>query len=132
MKPTRHYHQLKKPCGNCPFRKEGAIELREGRLSGIINDLEKDDFHSFPCHKTVTASDYQEEDDLDAVDTQIDDKAQMCAGAAIYLLKQQLPTVSMRVASSFGILNFDDLMKHSELVIDSPPKASKRVRRNRD
>lgn len=32
------------PCGNCPFRKEGAIKLRPGRLKGIIRDILSDEY----------------------------------------------------------------------------------------
>ncbi|HBX5175140.1 TPA: hypothetical protein MH391_21585 [Klebsiella pneumoniae] len=39
-KPKQENHlRLKKPCANCPFKKEGAIELAPGRLEGIINDI---------------------------------------------------------------------------------------------
>ncbi|MGD8106380.1 hypothetical protein ACQE32_06885 [Pantoea sp. FN0302] len=47
------YFALKKPCANCPFLKEGGIELNEGRLDGIKSDLIKNSFASFACHKTI-------------------------------------------------------------------------------
>lgn len=44
--------KMKKPCENCPFRKEGSIDLMPGRLPGIIETLE-DDHNFFQCHKTT-------------------------------------------------------------------------------
>ena len=38
----------KRPCSNCPFRADaGAIELRPGRLEGIVADLLQDDQQTF-------------------------------------------------------------------------------------
>lgn len=45
MKPAMF--RLKRPCENCPFLKEGAIELRPGRLQGIIDGLVNDDMSNF-------------------------------------------------------------------------------------
>ena len=46
---------MKQPCANCPFRKEGAIELTPGRLKDIVEDLKRDDYSIFVCHKTLDA-----------------------------------------------------------------------------
>ncbi|HGW3237511.1 TPA: hypothetical protein ACNKCC_005820, partial [Klebsiella pneumoniae] len=53
MPKQANHLRLKKPCANCPFRKEGAIELAPGRLEGIINDIVENDMTTFHCHKTV-------------------------------------------------------------------------------
>lgn len=53
MPKQANHLRLKKPCANCPFRKEGAIELVPGRLEGIINDIVENDMTTFHCHKTV-------------------------------------------------------------------------------
>lgn len=119
MEQKGHYHQLKKPCKNCPFLKEGAIELAEGRLQGIVSELLESDFNSFSCHKTtklVVESQTEFEDVAEAF--QMDDKTRMCAGAAIYLLKKQRPTVSMRIAHRFGMLDFDALLAQADRVVD--------------
>lgn len=50
--PAQTAFSFKKPCGNCPFRKEGAIHLEPGRLQGIAQSLVADDHSTFPCHKT--------------------------------------------------------------------------------
>lgn len=47
---------LKAICANCPFRASGAIELYEGRLEGIVEDLTMSDYIAFPCHKTTYGS----------------------------------------------------------------------------
>lgn len=41
-----------KPCVDCPFLKEGAIELHPKRLEGIIKSL-GDDMTHFLRHKTA-------------------------------------------------------------------------------
>lgn len=46
---------MKQPCANCPFRKEGAIELMPGCLEDIVEDLARDDYSIFICHKTLDA-----------------------------------------------------------------------------
>ena len=44
----------KRPCSNCPFRcDDDAIELRPGRLEGIIAGLLRNDMSTFVCHKTL-------------------------------------------------------------------------------
>src|SRR4051812_8130966 len=45
---------LRVPCIDCPFRAEGAIELRPGRLAGIVESL-RSDFTCFPCHQYLGA-----------------------------------------------------------------------------
>ncbi|EHT4851901.1 hypothetical protein KX882_002469 [Escherichia coli] len=44
---------LKAPCKNCPFLKENGIELVEGRLDSIKEDLINNDETPFFCHKTT-------------------------------------------------------------------------------
>jgi len=44
----------KRPCSNCPFRcDDDAIELRPGRLEGIIAGILRNDMRTFVCHKTL-------------------------------------------------------------------------------
>jgi hypothetical protein len=66
-------HDLKAPCGNCPFRKKGAIELQPGRLPGIIETLERDT-NFFQCHKTTHGAKPQES---------------MCMGSVAWMLKNR-------------------------------------------
>lgn len=44
--------KVKKPCNNCPFRKEGGIKLTAIRAQEIIDSLIFDK-ESFACHKTI-------------------------------------------------------------------------------
>jgi hypothetical protein len=92
---------LKKPCANCPFRKEGAIHLAPGRLKGIIDQLLQDDWSTFHCHKTVhngrTGGEWTEDGDY-----QCSGKESTCAGAVIYLEKAGRPSVGMRLGAMTG------------------------------
>lgn len=47
---------LRKPCKNCPFKKGTDMELRPGRMEGIVESL-KDDHAVFHCHKTLDQED---------------------------------------------------------------------------
>lgn len=111
--PLADMFRLKRPCGNCPFRKTGAIELRPGRLQGIVNDLLVDDWSSFSCHKTVYP-----DHEAGSSSNQPTTRESMCAGAAIYLQKVGRPSVAMRLAQSVGILNPKDLDAQASTVID--------------
>lgn len=91
-----HHLRLKKPCENCPFLTEGAIELAPGRLEGIIEQLLTDDYSTFQCHKTVHSKRGGEWDDNGNY-TPSGHEA-MCAGAAAVLMKRRRPTVAMRIA----------------------------------
>jgi hypothetical protein len=97
---------VKRPCSDCPFRKVGAIELRPGRLDGIVAHLLADDWHGFPCHQKPTAQ---------------------CAGGMVYLLKAGQQSVPMRLACAVGELDFDRLCEFAADVID-PPKEKAPVR----
>ena len=98
MPKQANHLRLKKPCANCPFRKEGAIELVPGRLEGIINDIVENDMTTFHCHKTVhskSGGEWDEEGNYAP-----SGQESMCAGAAAYLMKIGRPTVAMRIALS--------------------------------
>lgn len=110
--------RLKKPCSNCPFRTSGAIELRPGRLQGIVSDLLADDWSSFTCHKTLHRA---HDDDQDS--PAAGGRESMCAGAAIYLVKVGRPTVGMRLAHTLGHLNMEELAAHGPAVIDPLPES---------
>lgn len=94
--------RLRKPCGNCPFRKTGAIELQPGRLEGIVADLRDNDMSTFQCHKTVhnskTGGEWSEEGDYEPSGNEA-----MCAGAILYLEKIGRPSVGMRIGRVLGV-----------------------------
>ena len=103
---------LKKPCGNCPFRKEGAIDLRPGRVAGIVRGLLADDTQNFFCHKTVYAKKtggraIELEDGTTTYQTSSRESA--CAGAMVFLLKAGAPSVAMRMGAALGLIDFREL-----------------------
>ncbi len=107
---------LTAPCGNCPFLKAGGVELREGRLEGIIDDLVNDDRNSFYCHNSVYSKHGGEHDEDGNYCASGNE--QVCAGSMIYLLKADAPNVALRVAAAFGMVNLRELRRHDALVID--------------
>lgn len=92
----QRYFRQKKPCSNCPFRREGAIPLAEGRIKGIVDELMENDHSSFSCHKTVHGKNGGEFDDNG--DYHPSGTEAMCAGAAAYLMRVGRPTIGMRLA----------------------------------
>ncbi len=108
--------RLARPCPNCPFRKEGAIELMPGRLEGIIDGLVRDDWSTFHCHETVHSAMGGEWDD-DGNYTPSGQEA-MCAGAVIYLEKAQLPTVGMRLGRAMGVYDPTKFTRYSDEIIE--------------
>lgn len=106
------FYKLKRPCGNCPFLKEGAIKLRSGRVEGILTDLMEDDHKQFPCHKTLSGAE-DEEGDYHSSGEEM-----MCAGAAAVLLKRGMPTVGMRLALTFGFVKPEHWEAHYDKTID--------------
>lgn len=116
MNPIQKTFRLKRPCANCPFLKEGAIELEPGRLQGIIDHLVEDDSSSFSCHKTVHCKKGGEWDDEGVYHASGHES--MCAGAAAYLLKKGRPTIGMRLAFATGSASPDEWDDAKNLVID--------------
>lgn len=98
--PLASHLRLKRPCENCPFRTEGAIELAPGRLDGIIQGMLTDDMAPFLCHKTVHSRKGGTWSDDGAYKASGNEA--MCAGAAAVLMKRGRPTVAMRIAFVTG------------------------------
>ena len=99
---------MTKPCANCPFLKEGYIDLRPGRVRGIVDSIMASDFCGFPCHKTT-----------DFGTTEQGAKVKECAGAMIYRMKAKRISVLMRVCWE-GQKGYEKLMRNAALVIDYP------------
>ncbi|UUZ66621.1 hypothetical protein LP417_35565 (plasmid) [Polaromonas sp. P1-6] len=118
---TAHF-RLHKPCGNCPFRNTGALELEPGRLQGIIDLLITNDHSTFQCHVTVHGKSGGEWDD----DGNYEASGQeaMCAGAMIYLEKLGRPTVAMRLGQLWGKYRPETLLAHHASVIDPEPASA--------
>jgi hypothetical protein len=113
---TDKFFALKRPCANCPFLKQGAIELAPGRIEGIIAHLLEDDWNTFPCHKTVHGKNGGEWDDEG--EYQSSGKESMCSGAMALLHKVGQPTVPMRLGIVMGKLKVDDLEAVAPLIIE--------------
>jgi hypothetical protein len=124
------YFALKKPCENCPFRKQGAIDLRPGRLEGIIESLLKDDWETFQCHKTVhnprTGGEWVDDDGEHRYIPS--GREAMCAGAIIYLEKVRSPSVPMRLGHITGLYRPEEYMKSADCVIDPIQKKERKKR----
>ncbi|HEE9763390.1 MULTISPECIES: hypothetical protein [Pseudomonas] len=114
--PFAHHLRLKRPCANCPFLKEGAIELAPGRLDGIIEGLLEDDHSSFQCHKTVHSRKGGDRDE-DGNYRSSGHEA-MCAGAAAYLMNNNRPSVAMRFAFATGAATPADWDQSKAIIID--------------
>lgn len=111
---------LKKPCANCPFRREGAIELQPGRLEGIIEELQADDGNNFFCHKTSSGK-YAGSLDVDEDGFDVyapSGKESVCAGSAIFMLKYGRPSLSMRFAFATNMAKVEEFMQYHASVID--------------
>lgn len=111
---------LKKPCANCPFLREGAIALAPDRLEGIIDELTADDGINFQCHKTVHSKhggDWIEGEDGEQC-YQPSGNESMCIGSAIYMLKIGRPSVSMRLALMAKLITLDELTAQSDKIIE--------------
>lgn len=112
---------VKRSCANCPFRKQGAIELHPGRLEGIVGDLLADDRTPFLCHKTV----YREGNEGEVV---VDEdgneeslpgpKSSVCAGSMVFLHKLGQPNVAMRLGYALKMITPEDLDAQRDQIIE--------------
>jgi hypothetical protein len=92
----------KRPCSNCPFRKDGAgIALESGRIQGIVAAMLKDDQQTFVCHKTLTTN-----------------GRKTCAGAVGLMSKlRRLPYIA-RLGLAVGVITHEDIDASARLVIE--------------
>lgn len=106
--------QMKRPCPDCPFLKSGGIELHEGRLEQIKNDLLADDQRPFQCHKTTYSTGGRYDDDGDRYLPS--GKEAYCAGAMAFLYANRRMKVPMRLGIIYGALNVGDLEATIQLI----------------
>lgn len=107
---------LKRPCANCPFRKEGAIELREGRINEIVENLLVDDRNIFYCHKSVHSKNGGKWDHN--LNYSASGNEKVCAGAAAYLMKIGRPSIGMRFGFITGMATPEDYNRLAEDIIE--------------
>ncbi|EFI1565090.1 hypothetical protein BFL53_003974 [Escherichia coli] len=98
---------LKAPCKNCPFLKENGIELVEGRLDSIKEDLINNDETPFFCHKTTYSSGgfYDEETEAYVNSGQ----ESYCMGAMAYLYAKNRLNVPTRIGLVMGMCDIEDI-----------------------
>ena len=93
---------MTKPCKDCPFRLGSSTNttLAEGRIEGIVDDLRNE--YTFTCHKTLDKPKMEQEH---------------CAGALIFLEREDRPNQMMRIAERIGIYDRRNLdMNCSNLI----------------
>lgn len=112
---------LTRACGNCPFRRQGAIDLMPGRLAQIVRDLLADDTTPFLCHKTVYGpkADGETIEHEDGTTTYCPGhRDSVCAGSMTWLLKAKSPNVAMRMGVALGMLDYASLERHADEILD--------------
>jgi len=99
-----HICSIKEICNECPFRKTvKSTELIRERNNHIV-EMGGDLLYRVPCR-----SDRKEYDD---------GNQPFCRGAAVYMLKKGKPNAVLKLAIDEGILDREELMRESDLVID--------------
>lgn len=112
---------VKRACANCPFRKEGAVELHPGRLEGIVGDMLADDLSPFLCHKTVYSPGNVGEvvEDEDGNEECLPGpKSSVCAGSMVFLHKLGQPNVAMRIGFAMGMIKPESLDAQRNQIIE--------------
>lgn len=91
----------KRPCANCPFRNDGeGVELRPGRIEGIVAESLTNDMPPFVCHKTLESN------------------KQTCAGFLALMSKMDRLPVIGRLGLHTGLITNDDIEASRKLVIE--------------
>lgn len=85
--------KLKRPCADCPWRKDVYRYLSPGRYKELAHDVILQG-RSFHCHKTV---DYSEEEGL------VTETSKMCAGAMILARKAGFDLQAIQLAERLGL-----------------------------
>lgn len=93
---------LKKPCKDCPFIKGSSTNrtLSKERLDGIVDDISNNDM-TFTCHKTLNLPEREQ---------------QHCAGALIYLEREDNPNQMMRIAERLGLYDRRELNMTADII----------------
>lgn len=112
-------YALKKPCANCPFLKDRskAIDLKPGRVTGIISSLVAGHATGFSCHKTTRKGEEVEDDDGEVHYVPSGSELE-CAGAMAVLEKIGHRTQLMQVMGRIGVYDPEQYIPLFDLVID--------------
>lgn len=119
----------RKPCDNCPFRRENGIRLHKHRVIEIVEQIAPANHQgsSFSCHKTVN---YEERDPKSEL---------LCTGGLIFAYKQDASAQLTRIMERLGLVDqalvddawpeiFDDL---DQMLATAIPMRRSRSRRAR-
>lgn len=115
---------MKRPCANCPFRREDAIELRPGRLEDIIAGLAGDDESNFYCHKTVhgpRGGTFVDVDEDEGVHYEASGHESACMGAVAYMLRAGRPSIAIRYALAVKLLDFAQVAELFPEILEPGP-----------
>lgn len=100
---------LRKPCPNCPFRKDAQKGwLGRQRAQEIADALTKND-QTFACHKTVHHHETEVEEgeiDQDELDAELGDR-QHCAGAIALVEAEGAANSMLQISERLGIRDPD-------------------------
>lgn len=104
--------ELKRPCDNCPFRKEGGVRhLAPERVAQIAGAMLDSQGATFACHKTTIAV------EIDGEEHQgVGQRSQHCAGALIFAEKNGNANQPMRIAERLGLYDAKALMADKKVV----------------
>jgi hypothetical protein len=100
--------RVKKPCSNCPFRKDVHPYLSRARVEEMRKQLHIQDQQTFTCHKTVDYSKARPDQSNGAI----------CSGYANLAFKSGRLPVALRFALAAGLID-RSFFGSPELVHDS-------------
>ncbi|WP_158679891.1 DUF6283 family protein [Deinococcus sp. NW-56] len=98
---------LKRPCQDCPFRRDAPGYLRPGKVDEIVREQEQGT--PFFCHKTTTCTGYKT----------TDRRARYCAGSLLYGEAVHRHILPVRLAIHLGLWDPRALQRDVP-VLDSP------------
>lgn len=105
--------ELKRPCDNCPFRREGGVRhLAPERVAQIAGAMLDGQGATFACHKTTI----DVEDDDGVEHRAAGPRSQHCAGALIFAEKNGNANQPMRIAERLGLYDAKALMADKRVV----------------
>lgn len=110
------HFDLKRPCKDCPFRKDVVGYLKKGRAQEILDAILRED-QTFTCHKTITGERIEDESG-EPIAYAPGVKDQHCAGALIMEKRYGWPNRMPRIAISFGLFD-PDALRDEEVVFES-------------